>query len=303
MSLRRPWVGIQGGASKGLRKPPPAWLRAFGREFLGQIGGTLFLLGTGPEEEAFQPLLRSLSPAQRRRCVNACGSCDAASLASLAASLDALVSVDTFTLHLAAAAMTPVLGLYPGPASPHETGPWGQGHLVLWADAGGGPCECEEGCTSATACWDRLHPELCVGALGLLIAKGEMTALKGRRVRAFETHLDPEGFRLKAVDGDRERDRPQESLAQMARAWAVGGPRPEPGLGGLEAGFADLGLRLRRGFSAADLSLKREPADWFRAQALAAASEDGVWDRGALDDIAAGCDYFASAAAFSVRAS
>jgi ADP-heptose:LPS heptosyltransferase len=297
LSLRRPWVGLQGGASKSIRKPPPAWLRSFGREFLSQVGGTLFLLGTQAELEGFQPFLRTLSPSQKRRVIPACGAVDLAGLADLCAALDGVVSVDTFTLHLAAAVGTPVLGLYPGPASPHEAGPWGSGHLVLWADASGGPCACERGCQGATECWERLHPELAVGALGLLLSKGEMGALTGRRVRAFESVLDRRSYRLRAVDGARERESELEELSTLARAWALRGPRPD-GLGASAAqgGFSGFSRALRQGGDTLSeaLVLRKEPADWFRAQAIYARGDDGAWNPLALEDTLQGCNYFNS---------
>jgi ADP-heptose:LPS heptosyltransferase len=295
LALRRPWVGLQGGASKGLRRPPAAWLRTFGREFLGQLGGSLFLMGTAAEAEAFDPLLRSLTQSQRRRCVQACGMLDLPSMASLVANLDAVASVDTFTLHLAAAVDTPVLGLFPGPASPHETGPWGSGHLVLWADRDGGPCDCEQACASGTECWERLHPELAVGALGLLLMKGETGALKGRRVRAFETALDRRQYHLRSADGQREREPEWEALASLARSWAVGAPRPEAALSS-EIGeeFRRFGETLKGG-TTTDFGLRKGPADWFRVQALQARGESKAWSRKGLEDVAAGCGYFAEA--------
>jgi hypothetical protein len=304
LALRRPWVGLQGGASKSLRKPPAAWLRSFGREFLGQVGGTLFLLGTQAEAEGFQPLLRTLSPSQKRRVVNACGTSDVRGLTDLVSALDAVVSVDTFTLHLAAAAGTPVLGLYPGPASPHETGPWGSGHLVLWSDSAGGPCACERACDGGTDCWERLHPELAVGALGLLLVKGETAALKGRRVRAFETGLDRRGYRLRSVDGGRERDVDEEQLASLARTWALGAPGTQPLAGGAASeGFRSLAQALRQGGEGVSeaLVLRKEPADWFRAQALYARAEDGTWSAGALRDVAEGCEFFSAGNPVTVR--
>jgi len=295
LALRRPWVGLQGGASKSLRRPPGTWLRTFGREFLGQLGGSLFLLGTSAEAEAFEPLLRSLSTSQRRRCVNACGALDLAALAGVASNLDAVVSVDTFTLHLAAAVDTPVLGLYPGGASPHETGPWGNGHLVLWSEPAGGPCACELDCAADTQCWDRLHPELVAGALGLLLARGETAALKGRRVRAFETTLDRRQFTLRSLDGLREREAPDQALASLARAWALGEPRPEVGLDApARAAFSALARELGGPAEGLDLGLRRDPGDWFRAQAMQARGDGGLWSHEALRDTAAGCGYFAA---------
>jgi hypothetical protein len=230
---------------------------------------------------------------------------DLRGLTDLVSALDAVVSVDTFTLHLAAAAGTPVLGLYPGPASPHETGPWGSGHLVLWSDSAGGPCSCERACNSGTECWERLHPELAVGALGLLLVKGETAALKGRRVRAFETGLDRRGYRLRAVDGAREREVDEEQLAGLARAWALGAAGIEPLVGSPAAdGFRRLAQALRRGGGAMDeaLVLRKEPADWFRAQALYARAEDGSWSASALRDVAEGCEFFSAGNPVTVRA-
>lgn len=49
------------------------------------------------------------------------------------------VGGDTGPLHLAAAAGTPVVGIY-GPTDPARYGPFGQGHSVIWRGIGCSPC-------------------------------------------------------------------------------------------------------------------------------------------------------------------
>ena len=47
-----------------------------------------------------------------------------------------LVGNDSGALHLAACLVVPCVGLF-GPTNPDETGPQGEGHIVLRADASG----------------------------------------------------------------------------------------------------------------------------------------------------------------------
>lgn len=60
-------------------------------------------------------------------------------MAQLLSELDVLVSNDTGAVHMAAAVGTPVVGLFGVSAFLHETGPWGEGHVILQAPLGESP--------------------------------------------------------------------------------------------------------------------------------------------------------------------
>ena len=87
--------------------------------------------------------------------VNAAGNLSFAGFARLAAGARAVVSVDSFPMHLAAAVGARVVSLH-GPSDPARTGPWGEGCLALSAAgicrpleayarlAAGGERECAE---------------------------------------------------------------------------------------------------------------------------------------------------------------
>lgn len=83
--------------------------------------------------------------------------------AAILARSEALVSVDSGILHLAAAVGTKVVGLY-GPSDPRVTGPRGDGHVVLTANADCSPCKLE-GCRFERKCMTNLHPDSVIDAL------------------------------------------------------------------------------------------------------------------------------------------
>jgi len=69
-----------------------------------------------------------------------------------------LITGDTGTMHMAAAVGTPVIALFYGTAFPWETGPYGTGHLVLYADEKCAPCFYPENCISGHSCRKAITP-------------------------------------------------------------------------------------------------------------------------------------------------
>lgn len=164
-----PRVALQLGASLELRtweiERHAAALRALARRVPGV---RIALVGVAAEA------------ARARALVDACpelgfddlvARTDFPTLAAALARVRLLVTADTGTMHLAAAVGTPTLSLFLGPAYPHETGPYGAGHLVVHSRIGCAPCNHGVACGFA-ACHADVPPEW-LGDLAARVALGE----------------------------------------------------------------------------------------------------------------------------------
>ena len=101
---------------------------------VNRLGARVWLLGTKAEASLGEALSEGLTPAQRERVVNLQGRTNLLELAARLRLAHLLISGDTGTLHLAAALGTRTVGLFLGPASCFETGPYGEGHYVFQAE-------------------------------------------------------------------------------------------------------------------------------------------------------------------------
>jgi len=295
--LPRPWLGLQLGASKGIRVPPQAWLKGLCCRILRSGKASLVLLGGPAEAASAQPLMEALAQEGPGRVVNAVAQASVAELPGLLACLDALISVDTFALHLAACIGTPCVGLYPAIASPVETGPYGAGHRVLWVQRPEGPCGCAEACQgagpAAGACWDLLRPEAVLAEaldlLGLAAAPAPPAPL-----RRLASAWDSQGQALKPLDGRPLMGSQEASLHAAARAWLMGpGARVEaqPALAAL---FDRLAKALESGDESA-LALQHDPADWARGQLRHSMDSRGRFSKAAWEDVISLCRHMARA--------
>jgi ADP-heptose:LPS heptosyltransferase len=152
---------------------------------------------------------------------------------TLAAALERvrlLLTGDTGTMHLAAAVGTPTLSLFLGPAYPHETGPYGEGHLVVHSRIACAPCSHGVAC-GFPACHGDVPPAW-LGELAARVALGEPAHEVDALPRAdlLRSEFDEDGFwRLAPVH--RHARRPSDALALAYRAAfleSFGGPQAAP---------------------------------------------------------------------------
>jgi len=124
-------VALNPGSGSDRRRWPPASFAWLG-EALANRGFAPILLGAPPERE----LCAEVQMQCRIPLPNFAGQTSPAQAVHLLSQVDLLVSVDTGAVHLAAAAGTPVLGLYGVGAYFRETAPWSAGNTVLQAPLG-----------------------------------------------------------------------------------------------------------------------------------------------------------------------
>ena len=130
----RGFIGINPGASESQRRYPVEGFMAIIQGCL-RLGYHPVLVGAPMD----RPLCEQIANAGAGGISNLAGQTRIPEMAQLLSGMTALVSNDTGAIHMAAAMGTPVITLS-GPASDsgpsafvHETGPWGEGHIVLQA--------------------------------------------------------------------------------------------------------------------------------------------------------------------------
>lgn len=126
------WVVIHAGATAASRRYPPEHFAAVGRRLIDELGCRLFFTGTAAEEE----LVEFIRGAMRAPSHSLVGRLSLSELAALLERMALLISNNTGTVHVAAAAGTPLIDLY-ALTNPQHT-PWHVPHRVLSHDV---PCK------------------------------------------------------------------------------------------------------------------------------------------------------------------
>jgi ADP-heptose:LPS heptosyltransferase len=156
-------IGFQPGASTPKKIWPPRHFARLGDRLAGEMGAKILLFGV--EGERF--LGEEIEQGMEHPVVNLMGKTSIAGLAAFLEKCRCLVSNDTGTIHLAAAAGTPkIAGLFFGFANFSETPPYGEGHLVFQPDIACAPCNWNAQCREGHKCHDALSPDAVFDVLG-----------------------------------------------------------------------------------------------------------------------------------------
>ncbi|MCH5276344.1 MAG: glycosyltransferase family 9 protein [Desulfovibrionaceae bacterium] len=150
-----------GGAGLGVvlsgrnprRSLPPDYLAPVVHAVFERLGASrMVLLGASADRPAARRLLTALPSSLASAAVDLTGRTDWAGLADALTGLDALLSPDTGTAHLAAHLGVPVEGLFCSSAWAWETGPYGTGHRIWQTVAHCAPCVESSPCSRGAAC-------------------------------------------------------------------------------------------------------------------------------------------------------
>jgi ADP-heptose:LPS heptosyltransferase len=169
-----PLIGFQLGSRHRARQWPAEHFAALAALLAARHQAKIVFLGTEQEHDLGHAVRNSLSqqaPHLNKHLIDLMGRTSIPELAGVLSQLDALVTTDTGTMHLAAAIGTPILGLFLGPAYCHETGPYGAGHLILQVDLECSPClennpECQD-----HRCGHLITPEHALAGIQWLLHK------------------------------------------------------------------------------------------------------------------------------------
>lgn len=142
-------LGVVLSGRHARRSLPPEVLAPLVHALCERLGGPpVYLFGTRNERGAGRALAALLPASMQDRLHNLAGRTDWADLADALTGLDALLTPDTGTMHLAARLGVPVEALFLSSAWAFETGPYGAGHRVWQAAPACAPCLESAACTA-----------------------------------------------------------------------------------------------------------------------------------------------------------
>ncbi|MDI6853208.1 MAG: glycosyltransferase family 9 protein [Deltaproteobacteria bacterium] len=198
---REPLIAMQ----TATRHPKRTWPLTFYAELAGRLietlGARIWLTGTAEERGLGESLIRSLPPSWRERVTNLQGITTLSELTERLKQADLLISGDTGTLHLAAAMGTKVVGIFLGPASCFETGPYGPEQWVVQAEPPCHPCaEAGPGCPEPV-CRTMIPPKLAAEVASAACGQGEFPDEKYPGVRVYRTAMESFGVRYEVRAG------------------------------------------------------------------------------------------------------
>lgn len=155
-------LGLQVGAGSRFRRWPADYIADLARLLIQKLNARVILFGSRSEAEVGREIeLKSKGPEpEAEKLINAIGSTSIGQLAALLERCNLLVTPDTGTMHLATAVGTRVTALFYASAFCYETGPYGEGNIILQANL---PCfPCIETVTSCRdfRCKDVITPGL-----------------------------------------------------------------------------------------------------------------------------------------------
>ena len=187
-------IGIAAGASLKERRWPAEKFAA-AADLISERHGAKVLLFGGPSEEK---LVGKVESHMKRPVMNLAGKTSLEELIGLVKRCSLLVTNDTGTMHVASAVGTPVVALFFVHAFGAETGPYGEGHIVIEPEISCFPCPHKTACPHY-ACFDRVSPHDVADAADIIY--GTDTANGGnaggdrfQSARPFITCFDELGF-------------------------------------------------------------------------------------------------------------
>lgn len=179
--------------------------------FLAKLIETIFNLRNGPRvsllgtenEKAFsKKLYRFLSASVRQRTVDLCGKTGWKDLLEITASLDAILTPDTGTMHLAAHLGVPVYAFFLSSAWCHETGPYGCGHYVWQVSCDCSPCLEAAVCDKNKICHNAMMSDELLQSFAQVVSGNKNNRLPPQSsLQCWESGLDKFGGLYKLVHG------------------------------------------------------------------------------------------------------
>lgn len=133
-------IALAPGATYGPSKRWPLnnWIELV-KHLLVDKKESLLILGGKEEAGYLEPLIQPIPKAQKQRVYSLVGRTTLLELLGVLKQCRLLVTNDTGPMHVAAAVGTPVVALF-GSSSPTWTGPYGQGHEVIYKQVECSPC-------------------------------------------------------------------------------------------------------------------------------------------------------------------
>ncbi|MBI5749646.1 MAG: glycosyltransferase family 9 protein [Nitrospinae bacterium] len=182
-------IGFQPASSRPDRRWSSDSFAKLGLELVRKYGAKIIIFGVPSEKDVGDEIQLKMDG----RVINAVGKTSVRELSALLKRCHVLVTNDTGTMHIAAAVGAKVVALFFAHALAHETGPYGEGHIILQADISCSPCSHHTNCKNPV-CKDYITVEDVLKAVSLI------EGVKGAR-----------GQGIKDVIASRRRSNPFES--------------------------------------------------------------------------------------------
>src|SRR3989338_2821854 len=179
-------IGFQPASSRPDRRWSSDSFSKLGLELVRKYGAKIIIFGVPSEKgvgdeiqsKMDNPLNPPLIKGEVKGVINAAGKTSVRELSALLKRCHLLVTNDTGTMHVAAAVRTKVVALFFAHALVHETGPYGEGHIILQADIPCSPCSHHTNCKNPI-CKDYIAVEDVLSAVEI-INKGQGARGKGQ---------------------------------------------------------------------------------------------------------------------------
>lgn len=189
-----PLIAVQAGASQQKRQWKPSNFARLVKILVNQHNCRVVLVGTKKELEIIEPIRAEVdSP----NVLVAAGKTNIPQLAAMLKLSDVLITGDTGPMHVSVAVGTPVVAMFLASAYGFETGPYGEGNIVLQPIIGCGPCNPNKACARPD-CHDHISPEM-LAQLTLMRVREDFRRLPDglidpRKVIVYRSHFDQWGF-------------------------------------------------------------------------------------------------------------
>ncbi|TSA46771.1 MAG: glycosyltransferase family 9 protein [Deltaproteobacteria bacterium] len=157
-AINDPLIAVQIGAAKSFRRWGADNYYQVIKWLIESKGKKVVLLGKEDEIGEADNIRLRLGQSNQYM-IDLIGKTDFKTLGGILKKCQNLITGDTGTMHMSAAVGTPVIALFYGTAFPWETGPYGTGHIVLYADEKCAPCFHPEACISGHLCRNSITPE------------------------------------------------------------------------------------------------------------------------------------------------
>ncbi|MBZ4684859.1 MAG: hypothetical protein JG774_604 [Desulfomicrobiaceae bacterium] len=213
-------LGVVLAGQNPRRSLPAPVLAAWIGAALSRFGGTdVVLLGASGQERLAAELMAALPAALGRSTRNLVGRTGWRQLWEIVAGCGLVLSPDTGVAHMAARLGVPVLGAYLASAWVHETGPYGEGHVVVQSVLPCSPCLETAVCPTPGACLAPLAQRETIR----WIARGEGELPSG--VVALHSGMDALGVYYHPVAGEDPTEAGRQAFrSQVAALWGLGAP-------------------------------------------------------------------------------
>ena len=159
----RPIVAVQAGAARTFRQWGADNFAEVIDRLIHEKGKRVVLMGSEDERDLFTGRGIGIG-GEERNLINLMGKTSLKGTGAVLERCEVLITGDTGPMHMAAAVGTPVLSLFFGTAYPWETGPYGYGHFILYADLPCAPCLDPSRCERGHLCKGMITPSVVMAA-------------------------------------------------------------------------------------------------------------------------------------------